>query len=138
MLRDRTRGCVSVETHSAATEARLVEDAEYEIGVSRRRQRPAAAVACRSRDRTCTLRADQQRTVAHLGDAPAPGADRGDVDRREPNVGAGDRDLRPHERRTVDEHPDVEAGSPNVDGQHVLESDGVAGALAADYASGWP
>ena len=123
-LFDRAARRCDIELHPAAEEVIRVEHAEHQIGIGRGRLGAAAAVAGRAGRRAGAARADLQFAGRIDGrDAAAAGTDRIDVDRMHADVGAADRDFRPHDRPAVDDHADIEAGAADIGRQNVLQTD---------------
>ena len=94
---------LDVERHAAAEKILRIEPAEQQIGVGDG-QLGAVAVADRPRIRAGAARPDAQRAAAvDVGDRSAAGADRVDVDDRQPHRKIADRRVRVVAMRAVDQ-----------------------------------
>ena len=130
----------AIEAHPPPEEVVGIDPAEHEVRVGHGRLGPARAVAGRAGRCPGAPRPDLQHPRFRLdpGDAPAAGADRGDVDDRH-----GDRILGEHRRLgiprlAVDDRADVEARPAHVRGDRRVEPETPGERAGAQHSAGRP
>ena len=118
----RRLGRVTVEGVEPGEGGALRDPARDEVGVGDGRTPTPVAVAGRTGPGPCALGPDDQRaTVVEVGDRTPAGADRVDVERREPDRQAGHLALTGRRRATVEHEAHVGGRPAHVEGDGVGE-----------------